>query len=143
MGMSEVTKQSTFAMEANKMENVRQQYVLRVKRHSELDKLLQYTEESELPITSQGVAEITGKKNIHWLVKQVAQQCDNVSVQIRRGEEDQPLDIDYTQTVGVSAYVQDSTPADNIAPMLQEPQELEQRLVFSDAPPGIELMEEL
>ena len=123
------------------MENLRQQYVLRVKRNSELDTLLQYAEENTHPITAQAVAEITGKKSVHWLAKQVANQCDNLSVQIQRGEEDQPLDIDYTQTVGVSAYVQNTTPTESAAPMLDEPQDLEQRLVFTDAPPGIEPME--
>ena len=126
------------------MENLEnRQFVLRVKKNSDLDQVLSNLNGDTF--SRDDALEMTGRKHIHYFLKDLSRQTDNLSVELVRGHgELQPLEIRYTDTVGVRSYIEPSaksTEKTSAVAIPDEEEDLDMRIIYPDAPPMIEPLE--
>ena len=116
---------------------------MRVKKNSELDQVLDSLNGDTF--SRDDAMDRFGRKHIHYFLKDLAKQTDNLNVDLVRGHgELQPLEIRYTDTVGVRAYVEPSGKSSASAEipstvtMSEDTEDLDMRIVYPDAPPMID-----
>jgi hypothetical protein len=72
-----------------------EQFLLRVKKNSELDKMMRAMLTSDRPLTNDDLMEIGGHRRSGWLMRFMDQLFDNVKVTVKRGESNYPSTLHY------------------------------------------------
>ena len=81
------------------------QFDLRVKVNSPLHKMLEASDGNSEFYTDDEVAEITGKKNTHWLTRMLSRNVDNLVIETKNGVNGLPMNVTYEPNVSIQAMV--------------------------------------